>query len=583
MGDINKKTTKKWCSILEYVFWIALGIMITTYISVGRAYGSVIGVIVHLFFKISITSLLMFLTKKPFLSFAAYNSTEFLFGMINFLKVNMRSQPLEPWDFSFFGDLGVITAFLDMSFLDFLQICFSLVFFVAITITDLYAFEKCCEIPNKKGKVIITSIVIPMLFLLCTCYMRVNVKFIEANRNGFSNYTRLGRTNEYGAMVNFFLDLGMIGWEKIDLPYSEEKVKEIYDKNLTDIVGAEEYDNVIFLLLESYYDMNELGILSFEKNPLENYYKYAKEDNREKLCVNNIGGGTSNVEFQILTMHGLEQYNEGIYPYVHLIKDEIQTLPRIFKDNDYETTAIHNYEGSFYNRENVYPLMGIDTFIDAEDFGNLENLEQTPEGFIADIEIYNKIVQILENQEKSFITVTTMGGHPPYGGFMFDEYTEWYEDESWNENLTLAINNYVQKLRNSDNVLGELIEYIENSDEKTLLIAYGDHFPLIYTMLEKKGLIEENERNLTKEKYPELFELPYVVYSNVQDDIKLKEKIIPSEMGMYILENVKLQNIGPLYNAIYSYFAGNESFENYQLIQYDNIQGEQYWKNYADK
>lgn len=580
MGDTNKKITSKWCNSLEYIFWIALGIIITTYISVGRIYGSLIGMIVHLFFKIAVTSILLFLTKKPFVSFSAYNGAEFLFGMINFLKVSTRSQPLEPWDFSFLGDLGVIATFLDMSLWDFLQIFFALIFFVAITVTDLYAFEKCCEIPNKKGKIIITSIAIPILFFLCTCYMRVNVKFIESNKNGFSNYTHYGRTNEYGAMVNFFLDIGMIGWEKTDLSYSEEEIKKIYDRNLTDVIGLEEYDNVIFLLLESYYDVNQLDIFSFEQNPLESYYRYAEKEGKTKLCVNNIGGGTSNVEYQILTMHGLEQYNEGVYPYLHLIKEEIQTLPRIFKDNDYETTAIHNYDGSFYNRRNAYQLMGIDTFIEVEDF---ENSEKTPEGFVADIEIYNKIVQLLENQEKSFITATTIGGHPPYAGFMFDEYAEWHENEKWNENLTLAINNYLQKLRNSDEVLEKLIEYIDNSEEKTLLIAYGDHFPLIYSLLSENGLIEDDERNLTSEKYPELFELPYVVYSNVQDDIEMEEKITPSEMGMYILENVKLERIGPLYNAIYSYFKGNESFENYQLIQYDNIQGEQYWKNYANK
>ena len=580
MKKENNNHLSKIKNTIEFVFLIVLGIVVTTVISADELCGSVMGIIIHLFFKLAVTSILLFISKSSIISFGIYNVSECIFSVFNFLKISTRSQPLEPWDFSFFGDLGVISTFLDMTWVDFCRIVLLIVLFIAITIIDVYAFEKCCRIPDKKGKVAITCIAIPVLIFLCTAYMRINVKYIEANQKGFANYTHFGRSHDYGAMVNFFLDLGMIGWEKIELPYSEEIMSQIYEHSFEEATGLEEYDNVIVLLLESYYDVNELGMFSFEENPLKNYYKYNGENAKLKLCVDNIAGGTSNIEYQILTMHTVEQYNEGIYPFVHLIKNEIESIPRIFKSNGYETTAIHNYKKNFYNRDEAYRLMGIENFFAEED---LDKSQKNPDGFVSDSEVYNKIVETLKKQEKSFITATTMGGHPPYAKYEFDEYTEWYENENWDKNLTLTVNNYLQKVRNSDELLGNLIEYINDSEENTLIIAYGDHFPMLYDLLEEYCSQSKKSLNLTPEKYPELFELPYVVYSNVQKDIKIKERITPSEMGMYILENVKLENVGPLYNGIYNYFKGNESSENYQLMQYDNIQGEQFWEKYNNK
>ena len=190
-------------------------------------------------------------------------------------------------------------------------------------------------------------------------------------------------------------------------------------------------------------------------------------------------------------------------------------------------------------------------------------------------------MELIENQEKSFITATTMGTHAPYDDFMFGQYEEWVENLS-DVNL-LEFNNYIQKLRELDRVLGMLIEYVENSDEKTLLIAYGDHFPALYDIAEMANVIKDDDQNLTPEKYPVLFEVPYIIFSNVQENIELEEKINPSKIGMYILDNVKLEKISPVYRAIYSYFKGEMNKENYELLQYDNVQGDSFWTKYIEK
>ncbi|MBR3887641.1 MAG: sulfatase-like hydrolase/transferase [Clostridia bacterium] len=579
MENKSKTIKQKIREISECIFLLFMGTIVVTYVMSYFLEGNLLGTIVHLFFKIAVISIFACITntlKKPIIF---YNVIEFIFGSLNLLKIVARCQPIEPWDLSLLGELGEISSFLEIDLLTLGIILIAAIFYIAVTILDVYIISQYCEVPSKKGKVLIFLITIPILIFLCTSYMEINMEYIESGSKGYANFTRFRRTSEYGGLVNFFLDLGIMNLENDDINYSEETMKDIYEKYEEDIVGKCEYDNVIVVLLESYYDMNDFANLKFEKDPLATYREYAKENGETKLLVNGIGGGTSNVEYQVLTMHSVDQYYEGIYPYMHLIKDDVYTLPQLFKDNGYETTAIHTYKKTFYNRDSAYEKMGIDRFIGDVDIENPE----VSGAQISDNEIYEAIVETLETQEKSFITATTMGTHAPYTGFEYDEYDEWVVLEKALDEVEVGTNNYFQSLRNLDKMLGKLVEYINNSEERTLLIAYGDHYPLVYWILEEEGIVEKNDQNLSPEKYPELFETPYLVYSNVQNDIKTKEKIEPSEMGMYILENVKLEKVGPLYNGIYNYFKGNESLENYQLMQYDNIQGEQFWKKQNNK
>ena len=142
----------------------------------------------------------------------------------------------------------------------------------------------------------------------------------------------------------------------------------------------------------------------------------------------------------------------------------------------------------------------------------------------------------------------------------------------------VAINNYLYNMQKTDEMLGKLIEYIEGSKEKTLLILYGDHFPLLNVCLDDLGLSEENEKCIEIEKYPELYQTPYMVVTNSDQKIKTRGLIEPNEIGMYILENVKLKEIPWIYKVFYNYFEKIETKENYEIIQYDELHGEKYWK-----
>lgn len=404
-------------------------------------------------------------------------------------------------------------------------------------------------------------------------YKMIRMKYIVPERKGFENYGRYKGLNRYGAFFNFILDIGVIEVQET-ANYSDERIQELNKKYQgIELNGTEEYDNVILVLMESFVDFEEILKEDFADDIISNYHKYSKKYTNDKMKVEVIGGGTANVEYQAMTMHSMEGYPEGIFPYMHYIKEGVDALPQVFKENGYNTTAIHTYKEGFYNRDTVFELIGFDKYISDDDFENPDYYGE----YIDDMEIYNKIVEVVEKEEKSFIHAITMSAHSPYYAHPQYKGEDILQEEKYGR-YTTAINNYLYSLRKTDEMLGELIEYIEKSEEKTLLIVYGDHFPLLNVCLDDLGLIDHGEKCIDLEKYPELYQTPYMVVSNVKENVKSRGIIEPNELGMYILENVKLKNIPWIYKVFYNYFENMETEENYEIIQYDNLHGEKYWK-----
>lgn len=558
--------------IIIGIFLVPQIISIYLYQGIPRDIGA--GVLIY----ISLISIVILMTKKASFSFILVNILEYFFAIISYIKLETRWQVFEPWDLTFVSNAGDFISFDAITLTMIAKVLGGGVITAATTFLQIELFKKYCAIPSKKiSKIVLGLIAIMSILFFSKFYIKLEMKYVYTNENGYNNFSPYKKVMNYSALGNFIIDIALMDIKEEPKEYSEDKMKGLFEKYIeVEFDGnAQEYDNVIVVLLESFVDVTKIKELTFKKDPLSNFHKYANETNSGWSNVTNIGGGTSNIEYQALTMFSVGQYPEGIYPYIHCIKNNINVLPQIFKENGYETTGIHPFNKGFYSRDSVYPYMGIEKFISDEDFENpiYEN------NYISDMESYKKIVELIENEEKSFITLSTMATHPTYSGFYFEEYDEWIENEKLTQNTTIMLNNYLQKLRNADKMLGKLIEYVNDTEEKTLLIVYGDHYPLMYGVYKQLGMIPMKEKDITSQKYPELFKMPYMVISNCEE-IEVDENVTPAEFGIHILENVELSNIPWYYKVVYDYQKTGENYDDYIMIQYDEIFGKKYWKNF---
>ncbi len=318
--------------------------------------------------------------------------------------------------------------------------------------------------------------------------------------------------DDYGFPYCFILSAVDRGVERPG-DYSEEKINSILSEiGKIKENNADERPNVIFVQLESFFNVNEFNNLSFSDNPIEHYEQLKNKYPHGKLLVPSIGAGTVNTEFEILSGMNLSYFGAGEYPYKTVLKKyTCETMAYNLRELGYKTHAIHNYEGSFYGRNEVYSKLGFESFTPME---YMEKLEYNASGnWIRDTVLTDEILSSLRSTSGSdfvfAISVQAHGKYPPSS--LSEDYDPKIEvsivDEAKESSLAPleAIDYYINQIDEVDDFVYELTNAVLSLDEKTVLVFYGDHLPSLSIM---NSDLDGSD----------IFETEYMIVRNYQDD-----------------------------------------------------------------
>lgn len=308
-----------------------------------------------------------------------------------------------------------------------------------------------------------------------------------------------------------------------------------------------------------------------------------------------VGGGTANIEWSVLTSFSLEAFYSPISttPYSDFYVDS-PSHSTVLQSTDKEAIAIHPYTAHLYKRRAIYSKIGIDEFkfLDngikyTEKIGNHHR--------VSDASLNKEIFDELEKDTTGIMHVLSMQNHSPYDRDIPDsDFHPNIDKEFFSEGKETELINYLQGLRETDNVMVELIDYINNSDKDINLLFYGDHFPNVF--------------NGISEKFGEFgrHETPWFIYlNNDRNQIqKKKELLSPLFLTTAMLEagNYKVSPFQGLLTTLYEqqvsrigmdYIYKNEEkimdedlpketlelIQDYRIIMFDALFG----KNYLDE
>ena len=122
--------------------------------------------------------------------------------------------------------------------------------------------------------------------------------------------------------------------------------------------------------------------------------------------------GTANSEFEVLTGFNVAYFGAGEYPYKTILgKQTIESMATQLKLDGYSTHAMHNHDGTFYDRYKVYKNMGFDTFTPME---YMYNLEHTQKNWEKDNVLTGEIMKTLYSTNgRDFIFTVSVQGQIP--------------------------------------------------------------------------------------------------------------------------------------------------------------------------
>lgn len=327
--------------------------------------------------------------------------------------------------------------------------------------------------------------------------------------------------------------------------------------------SSDELPNIIVVQLESYFDVANAEFFTTSEDACPNLHNLYQNYSNGYFKVPSVGAGTANTEFEVLTGMNLRYFGPGEYPYkTYSKKHPTESAVTALASLGYGTHALHDNTGNFYSRANVFNNMGFDTFTSKE-FMNV--LQTTENGWAKDEILTHHIMEAMDTtKQEDFVFTVSVQGHGNYPETQVIENPKIKVEGIEDEALKNKWEYYVNQVYEMDQFVGDLIKAVEERNEPSVVVFYGDHLPTM-------GLKAED----LKSRY--LYNTNYVIWDNI--GLQKHDKNIPA----YQLMSEVLNRLDIHSGTVFNYHQQRKGTKNYlsdlELLQYDILYGKQYVYN----
>lgn len=327
--------------------------------------------------------------------------------------------------------------------------------------------------------------------------------------------------------------------------------------------SSDELPNIIVVQLESYFDVANAEFFTTSEDACPNLHNLYQNYSNGYFKVPSVGAGTANTEFEVLTGMNLRYFGPGEYPYkTYSKKHPTESAATALAALGYGTHALHDNTGNFYSRANVFNNMGFDTFTSKE-FMNV--LQTTENGWAKDEILTQHIMEAMDTtKQEDFVFTVSVQGHGNYPETQVIENPKIKVEGIEDEALKNKWEYYVNQVYEMDQFVGDLIKAVEERNEPSVVVFYGDHLPTM-------GLKAED----LKSRY--LYNTNYVIWDNI--GLQKDDKNIPA----YQLMSEVLNRLDIHSGTVFNYHQQRKGTKNYlsdlELLQYDILYGKQYVYN----
>ena len=543
------------------------------------------------FFEL-VAIILFFATKSVKIAIRIESVAALLIGLIDYFVIQFRSNPVMPWDIFSIKTAAVVADNYEYTLEGRAILC---------TVIMIAIFASTWFIP-KWNRInvpvrIAGSVIGMVLLVLLTNYVQT-----PAAVSKFRLYDKLFTPNTMtykdGTVVAFLMQCQYLKVEEPDA-YTKEMAENLLDNIITDadtngVLSSEsetmeELPNIIVIMNEAFSDLSILGeyTTNMDEMPyMRSLMSGAYNTVSGYLDVSVLGGNTANTEFEFLTGDTMAFLPQGSIAYQQFVHGQTDSVASVLKELGYRTVALHPYHATGWDRNEVYPYFGIDTFFTQDDFDNPLIYRK----YISDKADVEKVIEIYEQNSSRplFLFNVTMQNHSSYTD-VFDNFTPQIEVEGAE---SVALNQYLSLIYESDKALQELVTYFDRLDDPTIIVFFGDHQPTDSVVAPIYKLNGESVYSLTEEELRLRYKVPYVIHANFDIEEAQDVPMSSNYLGIKTLEmagiplNKYQQFIANKYRAfpsvsvlqiqdengtVHSIDKKDELLNDYRILQYHHL------------
>lgn len=331
--------------------------------------------------------------------------------------------------------------------------------------------------------------------------------------------------------------------------------------------ATKENPNIIIIQLESIFDTKYMKDFYPSEDPMPTLTALKEKYSTGLFTVPAVGAGTANTEFEVQTGMSTQFFGAGEYPFKTIMRSKTcDSMAYDLKRLGYATAGFHNNDATFYSRHIDYANLGFDNFTGME---HMYGLNKTPRGWAKDNILDDLMVQrMLQTEGRDYITTITVQGHGRYPKKHTDTMTGLtcyfggkYQGDTEKE---AAWEYYINMCRETDNMVKDLIDKLEQIDEPTVVFMYGDHLPSL-------NLEEDDLDGIT------LYQTEWIMWDNMNLPVEHKN-FTAYQASTYIFNRLGLK--GGLMQNFHTRYMNSNNQQGYldklEMLEYDTLYGNDY-------
>ena len=497
------------------------------------------------------------LIPKRKLTFLIYSVIWMILAYASYLKWVKVSEPVLLLDIFSLGE--GITAMIH--FLNFMDILFIIVLLVLLILGIRILARREKVIPFKFQNLI--AFIVALIIVPLSLFGITNLSYAKLHRVGENTKNAFFRAG----FAYSFLCSSMNSGVQMPADYSSSAVETVLsniDKNYQsrETENTVKPANVIVIQMESFVDSYFFKDMNYEYDPLPFLHQLQQEYSSGKVYVPVFGGQTVKSEFEFLTGLSLDNLPTGYNPYVQYVKSNpVDSFAKYMKESGYTTTAIHNYQGEFFNRNDVYYYLGFDRFVPCETMPHVRRRMPTNVIWGGDDVLKEEIGKALDNSEGGdFVFTVSVQLHGSYNAIPKEDYPMEMSlnpdaEGNVNEEFEGQIAYYTGEMIEFDKAIQSIVEYLEERGEPTFLLMYADHLPTLCN-----DVVSEEDRFTTQ----------YFTWNNMGIEKDEEEQ----DMELYTLSTYLCKTLGidgntmNKFHSVYTDITSDAYKTDFSYLQY---------------
>jgi len=297
--------------------------------------------------------------------------------------------------------------------------------------------------------------------------------------------------------------------------YAAYKLSGLPDVDNTNAVPMDEYPDILIILNESWYDLEQFTTVNSDVDYLENYH-HLENAVTGYAVIPGYTGGTNNSEYEFLTSNSVNLLAQGT-PFFSLDMTNAHSVVDYLKALGYETGAGHPAASNNYHRGTVYPLLGFDHSWVESEFKPLE----TYHGYCSDVHAVRTMLDLMNGMDRNrphFGYLLTLQNHGDWINLDEEEMSVSVTPPySYDDRTISRIREYVSCMIETDYSIlyltQRLAEQYEKTGRRTIVCMVGDHAPTLIIDLQTE--LEGPEKSIAEHI------TPFFIWANYPIDTAL--------------------------------------------------------------